>query len=322
MDVGRGLTKVLDARSIVDQINPYIYVVEKVLTINSLTKKFGRITAVNDLSLDIPKGSIYGILGPNGSGKTTTLGMVLGVIGPTAGNFSWFGMPPGNEARKRIGAILEGPLFYPYLTGSNNLKVVADIKGTHYNAIEPALKMVGLLDRKDSAFKTYSLGMKQRLAIAAALLNDPEVLILDEPTNGLDPQGIAEMRALIREIAGRGVTILLASHLLDEVEKVCDHVAVLKVGNLLYSGPVAGLNTSGWGVIEIQAAEMRGLYELVMQFEGVTEAKRNENKLMIKFSSEPDPAKLNQYLHSKGISLSHLSLRKSTLEEQFLELTQ
>lgn len=295
---------------------------EKVLTINSLTKKFGRITAVNNLSLDIPKGSIYGILGPNGSGKTTTLGMVLGVIGPTAGDFSWFGKPAGNEVRKRVGAILEGPLFYPYLTGANNLKVVADIKGTKYSAIDPALEMVGLQDRKDSAFKTYSLGMKQRLAIAAALLNDPEVLILDEPTNGLDPQGIAEMRALIRDIAARGVTILLASHLLDEVEKVCDHVAVLKFGNLLYSGPVQGLNTSGWGVIEIQADEMRGVYELVMKYEGVTEATRNDNRLMIKFNSAPDPANLNAYLHSQGISLSHLSLRKSTLEEQFLELTQ
>ncbi|MEM0996394.1 MAG: ATP-binding cassette domain-containing protein [Bacteroidota bacterium] len=295
---------------------------ENVLTINGLSKHFGALKAVNQLSLNIPKGSIYGILGPNGSGKTTTLGMLLGVIGPTTGNFSWFGMPAGHEARKRIGAILEGPLFYPYLSGRNNLKVVADIKGMPYTKIDPMLKLVGLLNRKDSAFKTYSLGMKQRLAIAAALLNDPEVLILDEPTNGLDPQGIAEIRQLIPMISAQGVTILLASHLLDEVEKVCSHVAVLKTGNLLYSGSVTGLNPSGGGLLELKSGDLPRLIAVVEQLPGIVSVEQNEGLVLANFSEEPDPSVINQYLHQQGIVLSHLALRTSTLEEQFLQLTQ
>lgn len=294
---------------------------ETVLSIQNLSKRYGRIVAVNQLSLEIPKGSIYGILGPNGSGKTTTLGMVLDVLHPSSGTYSWFGLPPSTTARKRVGAILEGPLFYPYLTGVNNLKVVADIKGSSYDRIDEVLQQVGLFARKNDAFRTYSLGMKQRLAIAAALLNRPEVLILDEPTNGLDPQGIVEMRQLIRDIAQMGVTILLASHLLDEVEKVCTHVAVLKTGNLLYAGPVAEMS-KGQGVLEVKADDLPRLRKALESWPGIAQISENEGRLYVQFTTAPDPAALNARLGEQGIFLSHLVLRQSTLEEQFLELTQ
>jgi ABC-2 type transport system ATP-binding protein len=294
--------------------------VESVLSIQNLRKQYGRIVAVDSLSLEIPKGTIFGFLGPNGSGKTTTLGMVLDVIGPTSGTFSWFGQPATKESRKRVGAILEAPLFYPYLTGYNNLRVVAQIKEAPLAEIDPLLKLVGLHDRKDSPFKAYSLGMKQRLAIAGALLRKPEVLILDEPTNGLDPQGIAEIRELIRTIASQGVTIVLASHLLDEVEKVCSHVAVLQKGKLLYTGPVLGMKP-GETYLVLQAHDMQGLERSVQMIPGFQDASLQEGKLLVRFANDPDPATINRDLHSKGIVLSHLALRKSTLEEQFLELT-
>ncbi|HAI19229.1 MAG TPA: ABC transporter ATP-binding protein, partial [Xanthomarina gelatinilytica] len=210
---------------------------EPILTINNLTKKFGFLTAVNDLSFTINKGNVYGILGPNGSGKSTTLGIVLNAVNKTSGNFKWFnGTVDTHDALKKVGAIIERPNFYPYMTAAQNLKLVCKIKGVDYAKIDEKLEVVNLLDRKDHKFSTYSLGMKQRLAIASALLNDPEILILDEPTNGLDPQGIHQIRQIIKEIANQGTTILLASHLLDEVEKVCSHVVVLRKGVKLYSG--------------------------------------------------------------------------------------
>ena len=209
---------------------------EKVLTISGLQKNYGKIHAVNDLSLSVERGSVYGILGPNGSGKTTTLAIILGVVNSNGGSYSWFGNENSKNDRKRIGAILEQPLFYPYLTAEKNLQIVASIKGVEYSDIERVLKIVELFERKDSKFRTFSYGMKQRLAIASALLGNPEVLIFDEPTNGLDPKGIAEIRELIIKIAKQGITILLASHLLDEVQKTCSHVAVLKSGKKLYEG--------------------------------------------------------------------------------------
>lgn len=293
---------------------------ESVLSITNLRKQYGRITAVENLNLEIPRGTIFGILGPNGSGKTTTLGMVLGVINRTAGDYSWFGEPDTKEARKRIGAILEAPIFYPYMTGYNNLRVVAQIKGAQLDEVEPLLDMVGLLERKDYPFKTYSLGMKQRLAIAAALLRKPEVLILDEPTNGLDPQGIVEIRELVRRIGQSGVTILLASHLLDEVEKVCSHVAVLQKGKLLYSGPVTEMRP-GEAFLILQAADMGALEQALRSLPEFMHTTLDEGRLVAHFTSTPDPADVNRKLHAMGVTLSHLSLRKSTLEEQFLELT-
>ena len=210
-----------------------------ILNISNLTKKFGHLTAVKNLSFDIEKGNVYGILGPNGSGKSTTLGIVLNVVNKTSGEFHWYdGSLTTHQALKKVGAIIERPNFYPYMTAYQNLKLVCRIKEISHDSINKTLEIVGLLNRKDHVFNSFSLGMKQRLAIASALLNDPEILILDEPTNGLDPQGIHQIREIIKKIAEAGTTILLASHLLDEVEKVCSHVVVLNKGVNIFSGRV------------------------------------------------------------------------------------
>jgi ABC-2 type transport system ATP-binding protein len=218
---------------------------ETVLTVQNLVKQFGRIKAVNNLSLEIKRGQVFGMLGPNGSGKTTTLGMLMGVVNPTAGEFRWFNEAPTPGIRRKIGAVLEHPIFYPYLSGLKNLELNAMIKKCPAENIPRVLEIVELTERQNDKYKTYSLGMKQRLAIASALLNDPTVLILDEPTNGLDPMGIAEIRNLIRKIAANGKTIILASHLLDEVQKVCTHFCVLKRGVLVHAGPVDDVGRCG-----------------------------------------------------------------------------
>ncbi|MCB0432184.1 MAG: ATP-binding cassette domain-containing protein, partial [Mangrovimonas sp.] len=224
----------------------------EILSIDNLTKKYGYLTAVSNLSFTINKGNVYGILGPNGSGKSTTLGIVLNVVNRTSGEFKWFdGTVSTHEALKKVGAIIERPNFYPYMSAYDNLKLVCKIKGVSYEKIDEKLEIVGLIERKNSPFRTFSLGMKQRLAIASALLNDPEILILDEPTNGLDPQGIHQIRTLIKQIASEGTTILLASHLLDEVEKVCSHVVVLRKGEKLYSGRVDEM-VSSFGFFELR----------------------------------------------------------------------
>ena len=210
---------------------------------NKIYNKY--VHAVKNVSLDIQKGNVYGILGPNGSGKSTTLGIVLNVVNKTSGDYSWFGgTMKTHEALKKVGAIIERPNFYPYMTARENLELVCKIKNINSAKVHEKLELVGLLERENSKFSTFSLGMKQRLAIASALLNDPEILILDEPTNGLDPQGIHQIRDIIRMIASHGTTILLASHLLDEVEKVCSHVLVLRKGEILYSGTVHGMTNN------------------------------------------------------------------------------
>jgi ABC-2 type transport system ATP-binding protein len=232
---------------------------ETILTVHELTKSYGSLFAVKKLSFTIEKGHVYGILGPNGSGKSTTLGMVLNVVNPTQGSFQWFeGSLSTHQALKKVGAIIERPNFYPYMTAIENLKLVSKIKGVSSENIEEKLELVGLLDRKNSKFQTYSLGMKQRLAIASALLNNPEILILDEPTNGLDPQGIHQIREIIKKIAAQGTTILLASHLLDEVEKVCTHVVVLRKGEKLYAGPVSEMQ-SNHGFVLLNSAKADAL---------------------------------------------------------------
>lgn len=292
-----------------------------VLKISNLTKKYGLLTAVSNLSFDIEKGSIYGILGPNGSGKSTTLGIVLNVVNKTAGDFSWFGGTlTTHEALKKVGAIIERPNFYPYMTAYQNLKLVCKIKGVPYGSIEKTLKIVGLDDRKHSKFSTFSLGMKQRLAIASALLNDPEILILDEPTNGLDPQGIHQIREIIKTISQRGTTILLASHLLDEVEKVCTHVVVLRKGENLYSGRVDEL-ISSHGFFELKTHQKDDLLKLLESHPNFSHTKV-ENDLITAFLENPMEAEeFNRILFKKGIVLSHLIKRKESLEEQFLQLT-
>ena len=292
-----------------------------ILKISNLTKKYGLLTAVSNLSFDIEKGSIYGILGPNGSGKSTTLGIVLNVVNKTAGDFSWFGGSlTTHQALKKVGAIIERPNFYPYMTAYQNLKLVCKIKGVSFDSIEKTLKIVGLDDRKHSKFSTFSLGMKQRLAIASALLNDPEILILDEPTNGLDPQGIHQIREIIKTISQQGTTILLASHLLDEVEKVCTHVVVLRKGKNLYSGRVDEL-ISSHGFFELKTHQRDDLLKLLETHPNFSHTKI-ENDLITAFLENPMEAEeFNRLLFKNGIVLSHLVKRKESLEEQFLQLT-
>lgn len=294
---------------------------QTILSVDRLTKKFGYLTAVKDLSFTIEKGNVYGILGPNGSGKSTTLGIVLNVVNKTSGNFSWFdGSLSTHEALKKVGAIIERPNFYPYMTALQNLKLVCRIKEVPYSRIQEKLELVGLWDRRDSKFSTYSLGMKQRLAIASALLNDPEILILDEPTNGLDPQGIHQIREIIKKVASEGTTILLASHLLDEVEKVCTHVVILRKGEKLYSGRVDGMLASH-GFFQLKAGDMDGLADFLSKNASFGEIKRENGLLTVFLKEEMDADELNRILYKKGIVLSHLVKRRESLEEQFLTLT-
>lgn len=294
---------------------------ETILSIQNLDKKYGKVHAVNNLSFDIQKGNVYGILGPNGSGKSTTLGIILNVVNKTSGNFSWFdGKLSTHEALKKVGAIIERPNFYPYMTAVQNLELICKIKGVSKDKIEEKLKVVNLYDRRNSKFKTYSLGMKQRLAIASALLNDPEILILDEPTNGLDPQGIHEIRQIIKDIAKNGTTILLASHLLDEVEKVCSHVVVIRNGVKLYSGRVDEMTASN-GFFELQAENQEKLIQLLENHSAIGNIKEENGILVANLATELTASEINKFLFDNGISLSHLVKRKPSLEQQFLDLT-
>ena len=276
---------------------------------------------MKNVSFEIKKGHVYGILGPNGSGKSTTLGIVLNVVNKTSGNYNWFdGKMETHEALKKVGAIIERPNFYPYMTAEENLKLVCKIKNINYSKIQEKLELVGLNERKDSKFSTFSLGMKQRLAIASALLNDPEILILDEPTNGLDPQGIHQIRDIIKQIASQGTTILLASHLLDEVEKVCTHVLVLRKGEILYTGLVDGMSANE-GFFELQADDIEYLITILKTHPAVENIKKEEEKVLVYLKEELEAKDLNRFLFEKNISVSHLVKRKNSLEEQFLELT-
>lgn len=294
---------------------------ETILSIQNLDKKYGKVHAVNNLSFDIQKGTVYGILGPNGSGKSTTLGIILNVVNKTSGSFSWFnGNLTTHEALKKVGAIIERPNFYPYMSAVQNLQLICKIKGVSYEKIDEKLKTVNLYERRNSKFKTYSLGMKQRLAIASALLNDPEILILDEPTNGLDPQGIHEIRQIIKEIAKNGTTILLASHLLDEVEKVCSHVVVIRNGVKLYSGRVDEMSASN-GFFELQADNQEVLMQLLENHPAIGKIKEENGVLIASLASELSASEINTFLFDKGVSLSHLVKRKPSLEQQFLDLT-
>lgn len=295
---------------------------ETILSLDKLDKKFGRIHAVNNLSFDIQKGNVYGILGPNGSGKSTTLGIILNVVNRSSGSFSWFdGQLSTHQALKKVGAIIERPNFYPYMTARQNLQLVCRIKEITFDKIDDKLKEVNLYERRNSKFKTFSLGMKQRLAIASALLNDPEILILDEPTNGLDPQGIHEIRSIIKNIAANGTTILLASHLLDEVEKVCSHVVVIRNGIKLYSGRVDEM-TSSYGVIELSTKSSNtALFDALKDYDGIESTSEEDGKIFLKLNKDVSSDELNQFLMKHNIVLSHLIKRLPTLEQQFLTLT-
>jgi ABC-2 type transport system ATP-binding protein len=294
---------------------------ETILKIDNLYKNYGRIQALKNISFEIKRGNVYGILGPNGSGKSTTLGIILNVVNEASGQYSWFGgSMQTHEALKKVGAIIERPNFYPYMTAYENLKLVCKIKNINYSKIEEKLELVGLNDRKDSKFSTFSLGMKQRLAIASALLNDPEILILDEPTNGLDPQGIHQIRDIIQQIAAKGTTILLASHLLDEVEKVCTHVIVLRKGEILYSGLVDGMSANE-GFFELEAEDNNNLILVLKTHPAIDKIRMENGKVFVYLKSDLSSKDLNQFLFNNNIIISHLVKRKNSLEEQFLELT-
>ncbi|MGC6285966.1 MAG: ABC transporter ATP-binding protein [Polaribacter sp.] len=295
---------------------------ETILTLRNLDKKFGRVHAVNNLSFEIKKGNVYGILGPNGSGKSTTLGIILNVVNKSSGEFLWFdGSLSTHEALKKVGAIIERPNFYPYMTATQNLQLICKIKGVSTENIDEKLKIVNLYERRDSKFRTFSLGMKQRLAIASALLNDPEILILDEPTNGLDPQGIHEIRQIIKKIATNGTTILLASHLLDEVEKVCSHVVVIRKGIKLYSGRVDEMTASnGFFEVSVDDNEEK-LMTLLGAHTSIGNVKKEGELIIATLNESISAADFNKYLFENGIVLSHLVKRKPSLEQQFLDLT-
>jgi ABC-2 type transport system ATP-binding protein len=290
-----------------------------ILEVNGLIKYYGNLKAVNNLSFTVEKGSVFGFLGPNGSGKSTTLGMITHVINPTAGNFSWFGKPSTENQSKRLGTLLERPNFYGYMNAVDNLKIVAEIRQIDASTINDTLKMVKLFDRRQSRFSTFSFGMQQRLAIASAMLGNPDVLILDEPTNGLDPEGIAEIRNMIIDIAKNGKTIILASHLLDEVQKVCTDLIILKNGSKIYSGGINGLSVSS-DVIELKASNMDLLKEVAASFPNILSVDFADGLVLATLNPEVNPAEINSYMHKNGVELSHLSLRKISLESQFLEM--
>ncbi|MBG6061515.1 ABC-2 type transport system ATP-binding protein [Flavobacterium sp. CG_9.1] len=295
---------------------------ETILSVKNLNKRYGALQALKNVSFEIKKGNVYGILGPNGSGKSTTLGIALNVVNKTSGEYSWFGgTMETHQALKKVGAIIERPNFYPYMTAKENLELVCKIKGINYAKVNEKLELVGLTDRQNSKFSTFSLGMKQRLAIASALLNDPEILILDEPTNGLDPQGIHQIRDIIKQIASKGTTILLASHLLDEVEKVCTHVLVLQKGVVLYTGLVDGMSANE-GFFEVEADDIPNLMMVLNTHPGTKNIVQEQGKVLVYLKENLEAKELNRFLFEKNIVLNHLVKRKNSLEEQFLELTQ
>ena len=293
---------------------------DPILKIEGLTKKYASLMAVSQLTLSIEKGSVFGLLGPNGSGKTTTLGIVLGVTNSSSGNYSWFGNTNTSRDRKKIGALLETPNFYDYLSAKSNLKIVAKIKGLHYDEIDRVAEIVNLKARLNDKFKTYSLGMKQRLAIASALLGNPEVLVLDEPTNGLDPQGIAEIRTVIQNVSKIGVTIILASHALDEVEKVCSHVCVIKKGKTLVQGSVEEVLV-GENLIEVSSDEIENLKQITTGFSGFKKMKEENHYLLITLNENTSAADFSRFLIENQIIVTHFVKRTKSLEEFFLETT-
>jgi len=292
-----------------------------ILTVENLSKSYGRIQALKNVSFSVPEGTVFGILGPNGSGKTTTLGTITDILKPTSGTYKLFGAPTSAESRRKIGTLLETPNFYHYLSGIKNLEIAAEIKQHGKEDIDRVLETVDLTKRKDSKFSTYSLGMKQRLAIASCLLGNPSVLVFDEPTNGLDPVGIAEIRELMKKLYREGKTIIMASHLLDEVEKVCSHVAILKRGELITSGKVNEI-LSNEDIVEVSSANNKKLFDLLQKMNGKTKITDDNLVIRIFFPvGTADLAAVNDFCFNNGVILNHLILKKKSLEARFFELT-
>lgn len=292
-----------------------------ILTVENVSKNYGKINALKGVSFSVPKGCVFGILGPNGSGKTTLLGIIMNVLKASSGSFQLFDEAATDAHRKKIGTLLETPNFYHYLSAVKNLKISAAIKGHGEDDIDNVLHTVDLYKRKDSPFSTFSLGMKQRLAIGAALLGNPDVLVFDEPTNGLDPVGIAEIRTLIKDLSAKGKTIIMASHLLDEVEKVCTHVAILKQGNLLASGTVKEVFEEN-DIVQLAAADKQKLRAALAGLNNYTRLDEVGGQVELSYKSgTADLEAINQFCFNNGVVLSHLQLKKSNFESKFLELT-
>ena len=292
-----------------------------ILTVENLSKNYGRIQALKNVSFIVPEGSVFGILGPNGSGKTTMLGTIMDILKPTSGGYKLFDELPSELHRRRIGTLLETPNFYHYLSGVKNLEIAAEIKMHGKEDIPRVLEMVDLTKRKDSKFSTYSLGMKQRLAIASCLLGDPKVLVFDEPTNGLDPVGIAEIRGLMRRLYKEGKTIIMASHLLDEVEKVCTHVAILRKGELITSGNVNEI-LSNEDMVEVGANDSEKLMEVLRKMPDQTRVATEGGTVKVFYPvGTADLEAINSFCFGNGVVLNHLALKKKSLESRFFELT-
>jgi len=293
-----------------------------VLQTRNLTKRYGSITALDNLNLTIEAGNVYGILGPNGSGKTTTLGLILGILNANQGDYEWFEGNWDGHPNLKIGAILETPNFFPYLNAIDNLKIVAKIKDMKNPDIDGLLQMVNLYERRESKFKTYSLGMKQRLAIAATLISNPEVVIFDEPTNGLDPEGIAEVRNILKKVASSGRTVIMASHLLDEVEKICTHVAIIKNGKLLTVGPIGQiLNNDKTIELYCDPEDMDQLQSFIEITPWLREPKQINAKIECTISEDFSAKEVNKAAFAQGLVLTHIVLRNVRLEEEFLQIT-
>lgn len=292
-----------------------------ILSVQNLSKNYGSIQALKKVSFEVPRGTVFGILGPNGSGKTTLLGIVMDVLKASGGSYQWFDQAPSPSDRQQIGTLLETPNFYHYLSATNNLKIAAAIKERGEGDIDDVLRRVNLYERRNSRFNTYSLGMKQRLAIASTLLGNPDVLVFDEPTNGLDPVGIAEIRELIKKLNAEGKTIIMASHLLDEVEKVCTHVAILQKGTLITSGHVDEILVNE-DIAELAASDNDRLFQVLQQYPGSQSVKKLDRHVDVLFANgEANLEQLNRYCFEKGVVLHHLRLRKKSLEAKFFELT-
>jgi len=298
-----------------------------ILSIDNLTKNYGGIRALDKVSFSVPSKTVFGILGPNGSGKTTMLGIVMDILKVSSGSYKWAGNESTDKMRKHIGTLLETPNFYHYLSGEDNLKIAARIKGKGENDIERVLQVVNLYERRKSKFNSYSLGMKQRLAIASTLLGDPDILVFDEPTNGLDPAGIAEIRDLIKDLNRQGKTIIMASHILDEVEKVCTHVAIIQKGVLKTVGSVSDvLNTSGSTnvnsiLIELSAADNKQLKNVLQQMNGLATVSEVELGIEVTCTDEISAEQINKFCFDNGVVLSKLNVKRKSLETRFLEIT-
>lgn len=295
-----------------------------ILTIDKISKSYGSIKALDNVSFEVPKGSVFGILGPNGSGKTTLLGIVMDILKASSGAYLWNGEPGSEKTRQRIGTLLETPNFYHYLSGERNLIIAAEIKQRGREDISRVLDIVNLKQRKDSKFSTYSLGMKQRLAIASTLLGNPDILVFDEPTNGLDPAGIAEIRTLMKDLNRQGKTIIMASHILDEVEKVCTHVAIIQKGHLKAVGSVQDIldaKSTMQVIIEISADDLTSLQQVVQEMPGVLSTEAVENYLQVVCGDGITATQINRHCFEKGIVLSRLNMKRKSLESTFLEMT-